>query len=152
MFNHVHILSFCELVLSTKKSLTYFPCSQVRNHESARVSMPGQVCDQSGVLVAAKIPREEDGEEKGNGLKVERADRAEAGDCIQEEEGEGKKKFAVCVKGLDFPEDDLSIKLTEWIEVLGSLGADKIFLYNLEVHPNITKVRCLHNNHLNIEG
>ena len=68
------------------------------------------------------------------------------------EEGEGKKKFAVCVKGLDFPEDDLSIKLTEWIEVLGSLGADKIFLYNLEVHPNITKVRLLlvHNNHLNI--
>merc|ERR1711878_199897 len=51
-----------------------------------------------------------------------------------------KKKFAVCVKGLDFPEDDLSIRLTEWLEVLGSLGADKIFLYNLEVHPNITKV------------
>jgi len=55
-------------------------------------------------------------------------------------EGEEKKKFAVCVKGLDFPEDDLSIRLTEWLEVLGSLGADKIFLYNLEVHPNITKV------------
>ena len=51
--------------------------------------MPGQVCDQSGVLVAAKIPREEDGEEKGSELKVERADRAEAGDCIQEEDGEG---------------------------------------------------------------
>ena len=59
-------------------------------------------------------------------------------------EGEPKKKFAVCVKGLDFPEDDLSIRLTEWLEVLGSLGADKIFLYNLEVHPNITKV-SLHN-------
>jgi len=56
------------------------------------------------------------------------------------DEGEPKKKFAVCVKGLDFPEDDLSIRLTEWLEVLGSLGADKIFLYNLEVHPNITKV------------
>jgi len=56
------------------------------------------------------------------------------------EEGEEKKKFAVCVKGLDFPEDDLSIRLTEWLEVLGALGADKIFLYNLEVHPNITKV------------
>ena len=50
--------------------------------------MPGQVCDQSGVLVAAKIPREEDGEEKGSGLKVERVDRAEAGDCIQEEDGD----------------------------------------------------------------
>ena len=60
------------------------------------------------------------------------------------DEGEPKKKFAVCVKGLDFPEDDLSIRLTEWLEVLGSLGADKIFLYNLEVHPNITKV-SLHN-------
>ena len=56
------------------------------------------------------------------------------------EEGEQKKKFAVCVKGLDFPEDDLSIRLTEWLEVLGALGADKIFLYNLQVHPNITKV------------
>jgi len=55
-------------------------------------------------------------------------------------EGEEKKKFAVCVKGLDFPEEDLSTRLTEWIEVLAALGADKIFLYNLEVHPNITKV------------
>ena len=51
-----------------------------------------------------------------------------------------KKKFAVCVKGLDFPEDDLSIRLAEWIELLHTLGADKIFFYNLEVHPNITKV------------
>lgn len=51
-----------------------------------------------------------------------------------------KKKFAVCVKGLDFPTDDLSVRLTEWIEMLSLLGADKIFLYNLEVHPNVTKV------------
>ena len=54
-------------------------------------------------------------------------------------EGE-KKKFAVCVKGMDFPEDDLSVRLVEWIELLNTLGADKIFLYNLEVHPNVTKV------------
>lgn len=55
-------------------------------------------------------------------------------------EGEEKKKFAVCVKGLDFPDDDLSVRLIEWIELLTTLGADKIFLYNLEVHPNVTKV------------
>merc|ERR1719264_2519556 len=55
-------------------------------------------------------------------------------------EGEQKKKFAVCVKGLDFPDDDLSVRLIEWIELLTTLGADKIFLYNLEVHPNVTKV------------
>jgi len=51
-----------------------------------------------------------------------------------------KKKFAVCVKGLDFPEDDLSIRIAEWIQLLHTLGADKIFFYNLEVHPNISKV------------
>jgi len=51
-----------------------------------------------------------------------------------------KKKFAVCVKGLDFPDDDLSVRLVEWFELLNQLGADKIFLYNLEVHPNVTKV------------
>jgi len=55
-------------------------------------------------------------------------------------EGEKKKKFAVCVKGLDFPEDDLSVRLIEWIELLTTLGADKVFLYNLEVHPNVTRV------------
>ena len=55
-------------------------------------------------------------------------------------DGEKKKKFAVCVKGLDFPDDDLSVRLIEWIEVLNTLGAEKIFLYNLEVHPNVTKV------------
>ena len=51
-----------------------------------------------------------------------------------------KKEFAVCVKGLDFPTDDLSVRLIEWIELLHVLGADKIFLYNLEIHPNVTKV------------
>lgn len=56
------------------------------------------------------------------------------------EPGEKKKKFAVCVKGLDFPTDDLSVRLVEWIETLNVLGADKVFLYNLEVHPNVTKV------------
>ncbi|KAK0167529.1 hypothetical protein PV327_004916 [Microctonus hyperodae] len=51
-----------------------------------------------------------------------------------------KKEFAVCVKGLDFLYDDLSVRLIEWIELLGILGADKIFFYNLQVHPNVTKV------------
>lgn len=52
----------------------------------------------------------------------------------------GKKGFAVCVKGLDFFHDDLSVRLVEWIELLGILGADKVFFYELQVHPNITKV------------
>lgn len=51
-----------------------------------------------------------------------------------------KKDFAVCIKGLDFLHQDLSVRLVEWIELLNLLGADKIFMYDLEVHPNITKV------------
>ena len=41
-------------------------------------------------------------------------------------EGEKKKKFAVCVKGLDFPSEDISVRLVEWIEMLDILGADKV--------------------------
>ena len=58
---------------------------------------------------------------------------------FQPEEGE-KAKFAVCVKGLDFPEEDLSVRLVEWIELLTTLGANKIFFYQLEIHPNVSKV------------
>lgn len=54
---------------------------------------------------------------------------------------DGKKKnFAVCVKGLDLPYSDLSVRLVEWFEMLDILGADKIFVYELHVHPNISKV------------
>ena len=52
---------------------------------------------------------------------------------------EGKKPFAVCSKGLYFPTVDLSLKLVEWIEVQRALGADKICLSNMEVHPNMMK-------------
>uniref|UniRef100_A0A2H1WBD4 Glycosyltransferase family 92 protein n=1 Tax=Spodoptera frugiperda TaxID=7108 RepID=A0A2H1WBD4_SPOFR len=51
-----------------------------------------------------------------------------------------RKDFAVCVKGLDFLHEDLSVRLVEWIELVRLLGADKIFFYELQVHPNITKV------------
>ena len=51
------------------------------------------------------------------------------------EKGEEKKKFAVCVKGLDIP-DDLTVRLAEWIELVDAVGADMIFLYKYEVHPN----------------
>ncbi|XP_026470406.1 uncharacterized protein LOC113374645 [Ctenocephalides felis] len=51
-----------------------------------------------------------------------------------------KKGFAVCVKGLDFLYEDLSVRLVEWIELLHILGAEKIYFYELQVHPNISKV------------
>lgn len=53
---------------------------------------------------------------------------------------EKKKGFAVCVKGLDFLYDDLSVRLVEWIEMLNILGASKIYFYELQVHPNMSKI------------
>lgn len=53
---------------------------------------------------------------------------------------ETRKDFAICVKGLDFLHEDLSVRLVEWIELVRLLGADKVFFYELQVHPNITKV------------
>ena len=55
------------------------------------------------------------------------------------EKTEGKKAFAVCCKDLYFPTVDLSLKLVEWIEIQRALGADKICLSNMEVHPNMMK-------------
>ena len=52
---------------------------------------------------------------------------------------EPKKKFAVCVKGFNMP-DELSVRLTEWIELAIATGADKIFLYTYEVHPKVAEL------------
>lgn len=51
-----------------------------------------------------------------------------------------KRDFAVCVKGLLFPDEDQSVRLVEWLELLKILGAHKVYMYQLEIHPNITKV------------
>ena len=50
-----------------------------------------------------------------------------------------RKKFAVCVKGLDFLVDN-SVRLVEWLELLSALGIDNIISYELGVHPNVSKV------------
>ncbi|XP_068224432.1 uncharacterized protein [Palaemon carinicauda] len=51
-----------------------------------------------------------------------------------------KEDFAVCVKGINYPFNDLSVRLTEWFELLFLLGANKVFIYDMAVHPNVSKV------------
>ena len=51
-----------------------------------------------------------------------------------------KHDFAVCVKGLDILNQDLSVRLVEWLELLYKLGAHKVFVYELAIHPNVSKV------------
>lgn len=49
-------------------------------------------------------------------------------------------EVAVCVKGLDFLHEDLSFRLVEWIELLLLLGAEHVYMYELQVHPNVRHV------------
>ena len=68
-----------------------------------------------------------------------------------------KRKFAICSKSLDFPREDISIKLIEWVEIVRALGVDKIFFYNLDIHQNIGKVLSVilavprHTHHVQVE-
>jgi hypothetical protein len=50
-----------------------------------------------------------------------------------------KEDFAVCVVGMTLV-DDWSVRLAEWVELLGLLGVKKIFLYTILPHHNLKKV------------
>lgn len=49
-----------------------------------------------------------------------------------------KKPFAVCVKQLEFVDDE-TMKIIEWIEILLIMGVDKIFIYVIKLHPNMMR-------------
>ncbi|EDX00865.1 uncharacterized protein LOC6523884 [Drosophila yakuba] len=49
-------------------------------------------------------------------------------------------KFVVCVKAMDFPYEDKSWRLIEWLELMRLLGAQKVVLYDAQMHPNMTRV------------
>lgn len=53
---------------------------------------------------------------------------------------ETKHEFAVCVKGLNFLDTDISYKLIEWIEMQRLLGAQKVFFYKYDVTPDMDDV------------
>ncbi|KAH8394442.1 hypothetical protein KR222_005711, partial [Zaprionus bogoriensis] len=48
--------------------------------------------------------------------------------------------FGVCVKGFDFPYVDLSERLIEWFEVQRLLGAERVYAYMYDVHPEVQRV------------
>ena len=54
------------------------------------------------------------------------------------EDGE-KRGIGVCSKSISYV-DDASMKFIEWMELLRALGADKIMLSVLFIHPNTQKV------------
>ena len=58
-------------------------------------------------------------------------------------QGGGDQSVRRCRENLLNMLADLKIlaRMVEWVEMLTALGAERIFAYNLEVHPNITKVK-----------
>ncbi|XP_037091253.1 uncharacterized protein LOC119111546 [Pollicipes pollicipes] len=50
-----------------------------------------------------------------------------------------RRGFAVCVKGLDLP-DDVSGRLVEWVEAQRLLGADAFIFYRFSTHERVTRV------------
>ena len=50
-----------------------------------------------------------------------------------------KRGIGVCSKSLSHM-DDASMRFIEWIELLRALGAERIMLSVLSVHPNVQKV------------
>lgn len=92
-------------------------------------------------LIACQVPKSHHGVVPASVSLVENVcDRATNNLRVIYDRPATKKGFAVCVKGLDFLYEDLSVRLVEWIELLRVLGAEKIFFYQLQVHPNISKV------------
>ncbi|EFN64497.1 hypothetical protein EAG_01835 [Camponotus floridanus] len=92
-------------------------------------------------VIACRVPPQASGKPPSSVSVVEkRCDTATNHLRVIYNKPERKKGFAVCVKGLDFLHEDLSVRLVEWIELISLLGADKIYFYELQVHPNVTKV------------
>ncbi|CAL4066201.1 unnamed protein product [Meganyctiphanes norvegica] len=54
--------------------------------------------------------------------------------------GQEKNGIAVCIKGLDFANKDISVYLVEWLELLFTMGVDKVTMYEYALHPNISRV------------
>lgn len=93
-------------------------------------------------VIACRLPAQMAGKPPPSSVSMveKRCDTASNNLRVIYNRPERKKDFAVCVKGLDFLHEDLSVRLIEWIELITLLGADKIYFYELQVHPNVTKV------------
>lgn len=86
-----------------------------------------------------------DGETISNNLAVHHVISRPSSSIRADDDGQGRKKrFAVCVKGLDFIQQrdssSAATKLVEWIELLDLMGVDKIFMYNFAVHADMRAV------------
>ncbi|SPP89091.1 uncharacterized protein LOC117590688 [Drosophila guanche] len=95
------------------------------------VSLVADACDRARNLLRVVYEVESQAE---NGTAATNATEQEA--AIEKR----PLRFAVCVKAMDFPYEDKSWRLIEWLELMRSLGAHKVVFYNAQMHPNMTRV------------
>ena len=54
--------------------------------------------------------------------------------------GAQKKRLALCVQPMLYVNHDISLRLVEWFEILKQQKYDKVLMYVIHIHPNMTKV------------
>ncbi|XP_022219201.2 uncharacterized protein LOC111071950 [Drosophila obscura] len=101
------------------------------------VSLVANACDRARNLL--RVVYEES--QSGNGSTA--ATPTPSGEEEEPKEAEAEApalRFAVCVKAMDFPYEDKSWRLIEWLELMRALGAHKVVFYDAQMHPNMTRV------------
>ncbi|KAH8338073.1 hypothetical protein KR059_004914, partial [Drosophila kikkawai] len=106
------------------------------------VSLVGQKCDRArNLLRVVYEPAEEEVKVKakatGNGTNFSSSTESTSSSAEQPTKD---PRFIVCVKAMDFPYEDKSWRLIEWLELMRLLGASKVWLYDAQMHPNMTRV------------
>ena len=56
------------------------------------------------------------------------------------EEKEDNFDVAVCGPAVYYYNDDISKQLVEWFTILQALNVSKVFIYELNVHPNVQRI------------
>ncbi|XP_054708021.1 uncharacterized protein LOC129217711 [Uloborus diversus] len=134
------ILTYCQLWFDKRKVVSFVPAT----YTYAWYSKWGNYKD--GVLqpyvITCRVPSQESGGQVPTSVSLveKKCDKPTTNLRVKNDRPKKKEDFAVCVKGLDFLHEDLSVRLVEWLELLNVLGAKKVFMYELEIHPNISKV------------
>ena len=55
--------------------------------------------------------------------------------------GQQKLRLALCVQPMLYVNDDISLRLVEFMETLKLMKYDRVFMYFIAAHQNVTRVR-----------
>lgn len=60
---------------------------------------------------------------------------------------DGRLRTGICVKYLSFPDEDISLRMVEWMEMMKILGASRVIAYDIgKLHPNTSRTLAKYRN------